>query len=194
MEQQAVEQELGLGDHLAFFFKTNDERLQVTIPYVLNGLRRKERCVYVAVGNSVSRILTEFERAGIDIGEATSSGALSVVTKHESYLRHGIFEPERMIADWDREVRFALEHGFAGLRATADMSWALDLPSALRHLLCDYEDDLCRRWPGRLGGMCQYDETLFSADVVQHMCDCHCAFIRDGRLVRKHKHESACDA
>ena len=182
-----IGEELGLGDHVAFFFKTNAERLAFVIPYIISGLRNFERCVYIADENTVPTILAEFKDAGIDIDAATASGALSVVTKHDTYLRHGVFEPERMITDLDRDVRFALQSGFSGLRVTGEMSWALDLPSALSRL-CDYEQELRRRWPAQLGGLCQYNESLFTSDVVTRMAGCHCVVVRDGNVVRHHAH------
>ena len=128
--------------------------------------------------------------AGIDIDAASASGALSIVTTHDTYLRHGIFEPEKMIADLDRDVKFALQLGFSGLPVTGEISWALDLPSALSRL-CEYEQELCRRWPTQLGGLCQYNESLFPTDVVERMASCHCAVVRDGNLVRNHGHRTA---
>lgn len=184
----AVGEELGLGDHAAFFFKSNEERLAVVIPYILKGLRNGERCVYITEENTVPDILAEFERSGIDVRKTTSLGALSVVTKHDAYLRHGIFEPERMITDLDRDVAHALQHGFSGLRVTGEMSWALDLPSALCGL-CDYEQELCRRWPAQLGGLCQYNETLFSPEIVERMIGCHCCIVREGKITRHHYHK-----
>ncbi len=185
----SVTEELGLGDHVAFFFKRNEERLALVIPYMLAGLRNNERCVYVADENTVPEILAEFKEAGIDIDAATASGALSVLTKHDTYLRNGIFDPERMIADLDRDVRFAMQHGFSGLRITGEMSWALDLPSALIRL-CEYEQELYRHWPAQLAGLCQYNESLFPSDVIDRMANCHCAVIRDGNIVR-HAHGAA---
>jgi hypothetical protein len=180
-----IGEELGLGDHAAFFFKSNDERLAVVIPYIVRGLRNFERCVYIADENTVPGILGELKQAGVDIEAATASGALSVVTKHDTYLRHGIFELERMITDLDRDVKLALHSGFWGLRVTGEMSWALDLPSALGQL-CEYEQELCRRWPTQLGGLCQYNESLFPADLVERMLGCHCVTMRDGNIVRHH--------
>jgi hypothetical protein len=187
----AIGQELGLGDHVAFFFKNNEERLAFVIPYMIRGLRNLERCVYIADENTVPQIFAEFKDAGIDIHAATASGALSVLTKHDTYLRHGIFEPERMIGELDRDVRFALQSGFVGLRVTGEMSWALDLPSALGRL-CEYEQELCRRWPAQLGGLCQYNESIFPAEVVDKIVGCHCAVVRDGSMVvRRHSHTQA---
>jgi hypothetical protein len=180
-------EELGLGDHVAFFFKSNPERLAFVIPFMINGLRRNERCVYIADENTVPHIVAEFRWAGVDIDRATSSGALSVVTKHETYLRHGIFEPERMIADLDRDVRLALQKGFAGLRVTGEMSWALDLPSTLSRL-CEYEEDLRQHWPRQLAGLCQYNETLFPASLIERMIGCHRITVRDGNIVRHGYH------
>ncbi|MGO8795053.1 MAG: MEDS domain-containing protein [Candidatus Sulfotelmatobacter sp.] len=183
-------EDLGLGDHVAYFFKNNEERLGFVIPYMVSGLRKMERCVYVADENTVPDILSEFKKAGIDIDAATSSGALSVLTKHDTYLRHGIFEPERMIADLDRDVRHPLQSGFTGLRITGDMSWALDLPYALSRL-CDYEHELYHRWPAQLSGLCQYNETLFPNDVIERMASCHWIVVRDGNMVRHPAHRPA---
>lgn len=92
-----------------------------------------------------------------------------------------------MITALDRDVTFALQLGFSGLRVTGEMSWALDLPSALSRL-CEYEQELCRRWPKQLGGLCQYNESLFPANVVDKMAECHCAVVRDGNVTRRHAH------
>jgi hypothetical protein len=181
-------EELGLGDHIAYFFKRNPERLAFVIPFMISGLRRNERCVYIADENTVPHILAEFRWAGIDVEGATRRGALSVVTKHDTYLRQGIFEPDRMIADLDRDVGLALQNGFTGLRVSGEMSWALDLPSALSRL-CNYEEDLRRRWPRQLAGLCQYNETLFPRAVIDRMAGCHRITIRDGGIRRHGFHD-----
>lgn len=182
-KQPVTECELRLGDHAAFFFRNNWERLAFVIPYIISGLRNCERCIYIADENTVPDILAKFTEAGIDVGSATANGALSVVTKHDSYLRHGAFEPERMIEDLDREVRLALQNGFSGVRVTGEMSWALDLPSVLVRL-CDYEEKLRRHWPSQLAGLCQYNEVLFPSDVVRRVTACHAIVVRDGKILR----------
>ncbi len=176
--------ELELGDHAAFFFKSNQERLGVAIPYMAAGLQRNERCVYIADENSVFDILCQLHKAGLPVSELQKKGALSVITKRESYLRHGMFEPERMVSDLNTEVKYSLEHGFSGFRASGEMSWALDLPTALGRLL-EYEEKLQAHWPKEFGGVCQYDETRFPAHLVEKMIAIHSVIIRDGKIVRK---------
>lgn len=176
---------LGLGDHVAFFFKNNAERFAFVTPYVLKGLQNNERCVYVAHENTVEDIRSHFKAVGVDLDGP--SGALSIVTAHDTYLRDGIFEPNQMIDNFDREVRLALARGFSGLRVTGEMSWALDLPSAFGSL-CEYEDRLSRRWPTELAGLCQYNEPLFPIEVVAKMPGWHCTVVRDGNISREHVH------
>lgn len=183
----AIARELGPGDHAAFFFRSNAERLALAIPYIVNGLRNRERCVYIAAENSVSTILDELEREGINVGEAISMGGLSVVTEHHAYLRQGFFDPERMTADLDRDVRQALAEGFAGMRVTGESAWALESHATLSRL-CDYEQNLCHRWPPQLAALCQYDESRFPAEMVERMIGCHCVVIRGGNVLRHHFH------
>ncbi|HEY6466467.1 MAG TPA: MEDS domain-containing protein [Candidatus Acidoferrales bacterium] len=182
--------ELGLGDHVAFFFKNNAERFAFVIPYIVKGLRNNERCVYVAHENKLADIRAEFDAANIDVDGLNASGALSIVTTRDSYLRSGVFEPKRMIDDLDRDVRLALQLGFSGLRVTGEMTWALDLPSAFG-LLCEYEEELCQRWPMQLGGLCQYHEPLFPVDLMEKIPNWHCSVVRGGQILRDHTHRTA---
>lgn len=176
-------EQLKLGDHVAFFFKTNEERLAWAIPYIAIGLQRNERCLYIADENTVFEILCRLQDAGVDVRRAQRRGALSVLTKRETYLRHGIFEPAKMISDLHSEVKYSLEQGFSGFRASGEMSWALDLPSALSRLM-EYEEALQQRWPAEFGGLCQYNESLFSPDLVRRMVDIHSVVLRDDQIIR----------
>lgn len=177
-------EDLKLGDHAAYFFTTNVERLGFVIPYLVYGLRRNERCMYIAEDNSVPLIYQKLEAAGVDVDTEHRRGALAVLTKRETYLRHGMFEPERMVSDLHKEVRFSLEHGFAGLRASGEMSWALDLPSVLARLV-EYEQELQATWPSEFGGLCQYDVTRFPPELIAKMKRIHAVYVEDGRIVRQ---------
>lgn len=177
-------QDLKLGDHAALFFQSNSERLAFVIPYIALGLQNNERCIYIAEDNSVPGIYKRLQAAGVDLDHEQARGALSVVTKRETYLRHGPFEPDKMIADLNNEVRFSLEHGFNGLRASGEMSWALDLPSAFARLI-EYEEKLQAAWPAEFGGVCQYDVTRFSPELIQRMKRIHSVYVENGQVIRQ---------
>ena len=156
----------------------------MAIPYIKAGLERNERCLYIADDNSVAVILKRLEEAGVEVDEALKRGALTVATKQETYLRHGVFEPEQMIAGLKREVEISLEEGYAGFRATGEMTWSLDLPSALTRIY-EYESKLHEELPAAFVGLCQYDETRFPEQIIQGMVDCHSVLIRGDELIRK---------
>jgi MEDS: MEthanogen/methylotroph, DcmR Sensory domain len=180
-------EELGLGHHVAFFFKEDTERAAFVIPYILRGLQNHELCIYITHENTVAKISDEFNDAGVDTEAAMAHGELKILTAKETYLRHGIFEPMRMVADLDYDVSVALRAGRSGLRVTGEMSWALDLASEVPRL-CYYEEVLRRRWPVKLGGLCQYNESLFPHDVVERMANCHDVVVRGGKVVHHQPH------
>jgi KaiC/GvpD/RAD55 family RecA-like ATPase len=176
--------ELQLGEHAALIYQSKTDQLACALPYIAIGLRRKERCVYIAVDNSVAEISSGLEKIGINVAEALSKGALQIVTKSESYLRHGVFEPDKMIDDFHVEVKRAIDDGYTGLRASGEMSWALDLPSAMARII-EYEEKLHARWPSLLGGLCQFDESRFPKSIIDRMISMHRIIVRGGRVVRR---------
>jgi hypothetical protein len=175
--------ELKAGDHIAFFYRNRAEQLAWAIPYIQSGLERNERCLYIADNNSVSMILQELRDAGVDVDGAYRKGSLNVVTKQETYLRHGLFEPSNMIADLQAEVERTLKDGYSAFRATGEMSWALDLPSALARLV-EYEVQLHQEFPKEFIGFCQYDLNRFSPAMVKEMKKIHPVNIEGGKLFR----------
>ncbi len=179
-----VVESLELGDHIAFFYREVAEQLEVVIPYVTDGLKKNQRCLYIADDGNVSSIAHHLEEAGVDVEAEGRRGALVVTSKGKTYLRHGVFEPRRMIAELKEEVRKSRSRGFEGLRATGEMTWALDLPSALSGLL-EYELQVSIEYPTEFMALCQYDETRFAAPIVQAMAEIHPVVIRRGELHRQ---------
>ena len=178
-----VSEQIRLGEHAALFYAGPSEQFESAIPYMRAGLLRNERCLYIVNDNSVEVILQQLESAGVDVNEAVASGALRVVTKKESYLRHGTFEPTVMIADLKREIQGALRKGFAGFRVTGETTWALDLPSMLAKLL-EYEERLHKRFATHMTALCQYDETRFRPETISQVMALHHVVIRRGELIR----------
>ncbi|MFT3781798.1 MAG: MEDS domain-containing protein [Nibricoccus sp.] len=172
------------GDHAAFFFQTKEEQLATVVPFIAIGLERNDQCLYIADANSPDEICQRLQEFGVDVDGAKKRGALSVVTKHETYLRHGVFEPTKMIVDLCGAVDGALGSGFAGLRAAGELSWALDLPSALAQMVT-YEEELEAHFYSRFTALCQYDASRFPMHLVDRMKRLHPVVLCDGKLNRK---------
>lgn len=121
---EAAIETLRPGDHAAMIYRTRAEQFSVVNPFIQSGLNRGERCQYIASSNSVPLVLEKLSKAGVDVSTAQGRGALVVLSKRETYQKHGIFEPEKMVAELKKEVETALALGFSGLRATGEMTWA----------------------------------------------------------------------
>lgn len=176
--------QITLGDHVAFFYRTKTEQLKTAIPFIAIGLERNEKCLYIAEESSLAEICRYLQDFGVNVQEAKQRNALTVVTKHETYLRHGSFQPDKMIGELCDEVQSALDMGFTGLRAAGELSWALDLPSALVQMV-QYEEELDEHFHSKFAALCQYDESRFPAHIIERMESVHPITLRDGKLTRK---------
>ena len=177
------------GDHVALIYRTRAEQLSWVCEYIGEGLERDERCFYIAHENSVPSILAALSKSGIPAEAAEQTGALKILTRDQSYLRHGIFAPEQMIADLKTEINTALNDGFTGLRASGEMTWALDIPEALAKVR-EYEVALHRNFGPRLTGLCQYDENRFDPELLSDVIRLHPKVIANGRIANNPYHRS----
>ena len=169
---------------MAFFYRNKTEQLKTAIPFIAIGLERNEKCLYIAEESSLAEICRYLQDFGVNVQEAKKRNALTIVTKHETYLKHGSFQPDKMIEDLRDAVQSALDMGFTGLRAAGELSWALDLPSALVQMV-QYEEELDEHFHSKFAALCQYDETRFPAHIIERMKEVHPMTFRDGKLTRK---------
>lgn len=176
--------EIELGNHAALFYRTKAEQLNIAIPFVAIGLERNERCLYIAEDNTPAEICGKLQELGVDVLKAQKTGALSVVTKHETYLRHGAFQPDKMIVDLCNAVQAAVDQGFRSLRSAGELSWALDLPSALAQMV-KYEEELDEHFHSKFAALCQYDQTRFPDHLVERMKRLHPIIVCDGQVIRQ---------
>jgi len=176
--------EIELGDHAALFYRTKVEQLNIVIPFMAIGLERNERCLYIAEDHTPAEICLKLEEFGVDVQKAQEKGDLSVVTKHETYLRHGAFQPDKMIVDLCNEIQAAVDLGFNGLRASGELSWALDLPSALAQMV-RYEEELEEHFYSKFAALCQYDESRYPAYIIERMKALHPVVVHAAEMSRR---------
>lgn len=171
------------GDHVALIYRTRREQLACAIRFLKQGLAANERCLYIADCNPISLIRQSLAEAGIDVAEAEHRNALRILTKQETYLRHGLFEPARVLADLDEWISDSVRLGFTGFRAAGEMTWALDLPSSFAALL-DYAKQLEGKSSSPFVALCQFDETRFPQQILDQIVSIHSIVIKGGALIK----------
>ena len=174
---QPIEELCGPG-HLCLLYTSREEQLAAVIPFVRSGLKRGERCVYI-VDDNVTAIMDDFRAAGIPVEDATRTKALLVLTKRDTYLQKGEFDPQWMLQFLQDEVASARRAGFAALRVTGEVNWIETRPDATRFL--EYESKVNEIIPQTgLLGLCQYHRRRIVPEMLPGILDTHPRIVENG--------------
>ncbi len=170
--------------HLCLIYETPDEQRAAVVPFARLGLERGDRCVCVIDETTAATVLAALRDDGVDTAAAQASGALAVLTKRETYLRDGAFDPERMIAYLAESTAAARADGFAALRVTGEMTWAVGDASGADRLV-EYEARLNDFLPAHdCLAICQYHRARFPAETMRDIILTHPLVIHGGRVLR----------
>ena len=162
-----------LGDHLCFFYETEEEHLTVLTSFLRHGLEHGEKVIYLLEHHVPETILKYLENEGFYPEPYLAQGQLFFRSAREIFLRQGRFEPEPLLSLWQQEVEKALAEGFRGLRVTGEMTWALQ-PVAGVDRLIEYESRL-NDVPGAENflALCQYDRRRFDSLLLMEVLAAH---------------------
>ncbi|WP_339103540.1 MEDS domain-containing protein [Haloterrigena salinisoli] len=170
-------------DHLALIYESRAEQFATVIPYITHGLERGERCVYIADENDTAAVLAALRDsdADVDVDAALESGALTMYTAQDSYLRNGAFDPDEMIAFLSETIEEAAAE-YEGLRITGEMTWVFGDDPPLEDLV-EYEGKLNDLLPDADGiALCQYNRSRFSSDVLRDIIKTHPHLVYDNTV------------
>ena len=179
--QDAINQ-LGAGDHLCCIYRDRSEQMSIVVPYLIRGLQNNEKCLYILDESTMGDVFRAFGEAGVDLKAHVASGQCALLTKEETYLKGGSFEPDGMIATLKQAEADAIREGYAGLRVTGEMTWVFArLPGVER--LIEYEAKLNLFFPNsRSTAICQYHEDRFEPDVLIDVLHTHPAVVIYGEV------------
>jgi len=169
--------------HLAIIYDNPDEQLDFIVPYLRLGLERGEKSVYIYDDNDADTVIDAMERHGIDVAAASSTGALSILTKSHAYLKNGDFDPDWMIDFLGHAVEDAKREGFPAVRASGEMTWALGPTGESHGGLVEYECKLNAFFSGYdMGGICQYNRRRFRPQTLMHVIHTHPRLVFRGEV------------
>ena len=168
------------GDHICAFYRGNDGRDEILLPFLRAGLDAGDFCTAVLDQVEPKELLAELN----DSADGSPIDGLDLLRSSDAYLSGGGFDKEAMINFWDTSLRRGLadgRHQFA--RSCGEMSWSLQpLPGV--DSLVEYESQLNRflpRYPQVI--MCLYDLDLFDGQVVVNLLRTHPKLLLCGSLL-----------
>ncbi len=170
-------------DHLCLIYESAEEWAETIVPFIVAGLERNEKCIYVIDARTADQIRSVFKNAGHDLEEFEKSGRFTILHEREAYTINGFFDPDLMIELLIAETEKAVQEGFTALRMTGEMSWALRGYAGSDRIL-EYEARLNRElfplYP--CVAICQYDRWKFEPDTIKGVVLTHPLLVSGGRV------------
>jgi hypothetical protein len=164
---------LRAGDHLCCIYRDRSEQMGIVVPYLIHGLQNNEKCLYIIDESTREDVFHAFGEAGVDLKTYSASGQFVLLTKEESYLKGGSFDPDRMIVTLKQAEADAIKEGYAGLRVTGEMTWIFTQIPGVEKLI-EYESKLNLFFPNsRSIGLCQYHEARFEPNILIDVIHTH---------------------
>jgi hypothetical protein len=162
-----------LGDHLCSIYTNKEQQFSTIIPFFKDGLHNNQKCIYIADENSKNEVHLELEKGGIDIDTFLNLHQLVILTKQETYLKDGPFDPKKMV-DLLGEIEQSVTHeGYSGVRISGEMTCLCENATAHERLI-EYESKLNGFFPhSKVTTICQYNENKFDSEILKEVLHTH---------------------
>jgi two-component system, sensor histidine kinase PdtaS len=163
--------DMSWGTHFCLFYETQEDLLDILIPYFKVGLANHEFCFCVAA----EPVITEEAKQALHkkvpgFEQYLSEGQIEIISHMNWYLKDGYFDPLRVRQGWMDKLEQALARGYAGMRFAANISW---LKKQDWDRFAEYEgtlEEIFRQ--SQMIGICAYNLEHCPAhgilDVVRH--------------------------
>jgi hypothetical protein len=156
------------GAHLCLVYEDDPaEQLAALLPFIDEGLKAGERCVYVVDDQSMEALRLAMQNYGIDVQAESEQGRLVLWTRGE-WRQPGQLDSSVKESQVRGVIEEALTAGFPGIRFCVEMTWTLGPPiptDRLRHWEATINRIFTPELPGRI--VCQYSRRRLSPDVIE---------------------------
>jgi hypothetical protein len=166
-------QQMKAGDHYCGIYRTDADHHALILDFIRDGIARHEKMFYIVNLHTGASLRGLLERGGVDVDALMRKGQLVILTAKEAYLKEGEFDPDKMVALLKSETQKALGEGYAALRVTGEMTWALTGEPGSERLV-EYESKLNEFFPdSKCYAICQYDRRRFDSEVLLDILHTH---------------------
>lgn len=162
--------------HACAFVTSPAEEQAVIDPFLVEGMRRGEKAVYIV---DPERREEHDARLSAAAGDAD---LLEVTTWHEAHLKGGSFDQDRMMHALDDLIRDHAATGRPPMRLVGQMGWVFSSPPGIEQLVA-YEasvNEVLNR--GKTPTVCVYDVTRLTGSLVMDLLRAHPLTVMNGVL------------
>lgn len=168
-------------DHFALIYETEEELFTTIVPFIREGLRQGEKCLYVTDERTGDKemMMDALRNGGVDVDEQIESGALEFTTVQETYLREKPFEPESMLSFYADAVEEAVSE-YDGFRVSSGTNWIQEVSF---EAFLEYEGRVNKLFEEtEAKAVCHYDRNKHSPVVIRDIIKTHPHLISDGTV------------
>ncbi len=170
------------GTHMCALFRGVEERDQILVPFLREGLRAHDMCMCI-IDEGVEDVRVALA-AAVDGAAAEDADQLTIQSSNETYLRRGEFSTQGMLDFWDETVGAAIDReGYQFVRSAGETTWTLkELPGLYDFMT--YEAELNRfvpRYPQII--LCLYDLDNFNGQVLIDILKTHPRVLMGGTVL-----------
>lgn len=163
--------------HACAFVRSTDEERAVVDPFLVEGMRRGEKAVYI-----VDPTDRDAHDARLRTDARPSDDLLEVTTWNEAHLKGGSFDQDRMMAALDEMIRDHAATGKPPMRLVGQMGWVFSSPPGIEQLV-GYEasvNEVLNR--GRTPTVCVYDASRLNGAMMMDLLRAHPLTVMNGVL------------
>ncbi|RMB25554.1 MEDS domain-containing protein [Haloplanus aerogenes] len=154
-----------LARHLALFYRSPQNQLEVAATFVKQGLRSGNRCLYFVDTNTRSTIERAFRRVDIDVERRVADGDLLIENAQDAY-REANFDPDELISLLADACHGSVTDEYDGLWVAGELSWCFHTNLSYDHVI-GFEADFDAACPDLpVTALCQYDLNQFNDESV----------------------------
>ncbi|MGD9503954.1 MAG: MEDS domain-containing protein [Syntrophobacteraceae bacterium] len=166
--------DLMLGDHICCLYESDHEQRATLRSFVQEGWERGEKIIHIMDELAPSTGAPVFRaKRGDGLGKDGEREALCVLAAQDVYLRGGAFHPDEMLSFFKDETDRALSEGYAGLRVSSEMTWALRKKPGSDELI-EFEAKLDAYLPhSKCMAMCRWDLRRFPPILLLYAMATH---------------------
>ena len=170
---EIIKSQVKEGDHLCGIYANFEEQFSVISPFIKHGLEKGEKCIYIVDEQTSESAKNLFLENGLNLKPYKESGDFTFLTKEETYLKDGCFDPDMKIDLLNYHQQKALQEGYNGLRVTGENTWIFTSISGTNRFI-EYEAKLNKFLPdSKITAICQFNENKFSPEFLLDVLRTH---------------------
>jgi hypothetical protein len=174
------------GMHFCGLYETEQERDDIILGYLRQGLTDKAHVLYTPTERTRENFIETFSRKYPEEKELINGNPhLILNTAKDLYYQDGVFSPVRMTSNLNNFFKESQKQGKVNIRTTAEMVWALDMKLD-KTMLMAYESRLNYFIPAKPWiSICMYNLSRFDGKTIMNVLQTHPYTISKGGMVTK---------